>query len=68
MEQRKTGCISSSVILIVAFSKTFELGLVVGLSHHKLTHRYMETSPSEIMVRHWPSQFISSMGIQNSKG
>ena len=35
---KEDGVHLSSVILIVAFSKAFELGLVVGLSHGKLTH------------------------------
>ena len=45
MDQRKMEHISSSVILIMAFSKAFELGLVAGLSHCKLTHPVQGDQP-----------------------
>ncbi|XP_053455880.1 teratocarcinoma-derived growth factor 1 [Nycticebus coucang] len=66
---------SSSVILIMAFSKAFELGLVVGLGH-ELTHppqkdlsfRNDSIQSQEAPAVRPPSlQFVPSMEIQHSK-
>ncbi|KAM9089916.1 LOW QUALITY PROTEIN: protein Cripto-like [Megaptera novaeangliae] len=65
---------SSSVILIMAFSRAFEL--VAGLGHHELAHPSRGDlafrddglqSWEEPAIHHQPSQFVPSMGIQDSK-
>ncbi|ELK10164.1 Teratocarcinoma-derived growth factor 2 [Pteropus alecto] len=64
------------VILIMAISKAFELGLVAGLSRHELAwtsqgdltfgdNSYL--SREEPAIRHRPSQFVPAMRIQDSK-
>ena len=67
---------SYSVILIMAFSRALELGLVAGLgglelaclSQGELAFRDDGLwSQEEPAIRHQPSQFVASMGIQKSK-
>ena len=67
-------CFSSSVILIMAFSRAFEL--VAGLGHRELAHPSQGDlalrddglqSWEEPAIHHQPSQFVPSMGIQDSK-
>ncbi|TKC43189.1 hypothetical protein EI555_001311 [Monodon monoceros] len=64
------------MILILAFSRAFELGLVTGLGHCELARPSQGDlafrddglqSREEPAIRHRPSQFVPSMGIQNSK-
>uniref|UniRef100_A0A8C6B969 Uncharacterized protein n=1 Tax=Monodon monoceros TaxID=40151 RepID=A0A8C6B969_MONMO len=70
----KMECFSSSVILIMAFSGAFEL--VARLGHHELAHPSQGDlafgddglqSWEEPVIHHHPSQFVPSMGIQDSK-
>uniref|UniRef100_A0A452TCV8 Teratocarcinoma-derived growth factor 1 n=1 Tax=Ursus maritimus TaxID=29073 RepID=A0A452TCV8_URSMA len=62
-----------SVILIVAISKAFELEFVAGLGHRELGRRETplrdDSIPSqeEPAIRHRSSQFVPSLGIQDSK-
>ncbi|XP_006194532.1 protein Cripto [Camelus dromedarius] len=76
MDRRKMEHFSSSVILIMTFSKAFELGLVAGLGHRELAPPSEGAlafrddrlqSQKEPAIRHRLSQFIPSMGIQKSK-
>ena len=75
-DQRKMERFSYSVILIMAFSRALELGLVAGLgglelaclSQGELAFRDDGLwSQEESAIRHQPSQFVASMGIQKSK-
>ncbi|XP_059967208.1 teratocarcinoma-derived growth factor 1 [Mesoplodon densirostris] len=76
MDQRKMERFSSSMILILAFSRAFELGLVTGLGHCELARPSQGDlafrddglqSQEEPAIRHRPSHFVPSTGIQNSK-
>lgn len=67
---------SSSVVLIMAFSIAFELGLVAGLAHHELACASQGDLPlrdnglqsqKEPAIGHWASQFVLFRGIQNRK-
>ncbi|XP_052509287.1 putative teratocarcinoma-derived growth factor 3 [Budorcas taxicolor] len=67
---------SYSVILIMAFSRALELGLVAGLgalklarpSQRELAFRDDGLWPQEEpAIHHQPSQFVASMGIQKNK-
>ncbi|XP_070310766.1 putative protein CRIPTO3 [Odocoileus virginianus] len=69
-------CFSFSVILIMAFSRALELGLVAGLGDLELARPSQGElafrddglwSQEEPAIRHQPSQFVASMGIQKSK-
>nr|KAF6476468.1 teratocarcinoma-derived growth factor 1 [Rousettus aegyptiacus] len=69
-------CFSSRVILIMAISKAFELGLVAGLSRRELawpsqgdlTFRDNSLlSWEEPAIHRQPSQFVPAMRIQDSK-
>uniref|UniRef100_A0A2K6GWG3 EGF-like domain-containing protein n=1 Tax=Propithecus coquereli TaxID=379532 RepID=A0A2K6GWG3_PROCO len=75
MDYRKMARFSSSVILIMAFSKAFELGLVAGLAH-KLTRPSRGDlasrndsirSQEEPSVRPRSVVFVPSIGIQDKK-
>ncbi|XP_008518556.2 protein Cripto isoform X1 [Equus przewalskii] len=68
---------SCSVIMVMAISTAFELGLVAGLGHHELARPSQGDlafradtvrSQEEPAVRRWqPFQFVPSTGIQDSK-
>nr|XP_012627108.1 teratocarcinoma-derived growth factor 1 isoform X2 [Microcebus murinus] len=75
VDYRKMARFSSSVILIMAFSKAFELGLVAGLAH-KLTRPSQEDlafrndslrSQEEPAVGPRSFVLVPSMGIQDKK-
>ncbi|XP_022353687.1 teratocarcinoma-derived growth factor 1 [Enhydra lutris kenyoni] len=73
MDGGKMERFSCSVILIMAISKAFELELVAGLGHHELARREPPLrdasvrSLEEPAVRHQSSQFVPTLGIQDSK-
>ena len=76
MNQRKMERFSSSVVLIMAFSRAFELRLVAGLAHHELACPSQGDLPfrdnglqsqKKPAIGHWASQFILFRGIQNRK-
>ncbi|XP_008562234.1 PREDICTED: teratocarcinoma-derived growth factor 1-like [Galeopterus variegatus] len=76
MDGRKMERFSSSVILIMAISRAFELGLVAGLGHHELARPSEKDlaarddgirSHEEPAIHPRSSQFVPSMGIQDSK-
>lgn len=67
---------SSSVILIMAISKTVELELVTRLGYHELALPSQgdmalrddgTRSQEEPAVCHWSFQFVPSIGIQDTK-
>ncbi|XP_045845913.1 teratocarcinoma-derived growth factor 1 [Meles meles] len=73
MDGGKMERFSCSVILIMAISKAFELELVAALGHRELARREPPLrdasvgSREESAVRHRSSQFVPTLGIQDSK-